>query len=169
MNWIDAVILIVWAFTAMAGAWAGFLGMVIPLLVIIVWLAVASRVAEDLAEIFSGITDNEYGQTIAAYVLILVAVFIVGGIINVFAGRLLRLLPVAALVNRIGGVAAGIAVGFLLLSWALTGVQKYTDRADDSIDESPLATFITDNFNVAITAVRLVPGDWDDEIDLFGN
>ena len=168
MNWIDAVVLIVWAFTAMTGAWAGFLGMVIPLLVIIVWLAVSSRVVEDVAGVFSGLTDSEYGQTIAAYVLILVAVFIVGGIVNLFVGRLLRLLPLAGLVNRIGGVVAGIAVGFLLLSWALTGVQKYTDRADDTIDESPLATFITDNFGVAISAVRLVPGDWDDEIGFFG-
>ena len=31
------------------------------------------------------------------------------------------------------------------------------------IGESPLGTFLTDNFGVTIRAMKLVPGDWDEK------
>ena len=55
-------------------------------------------------------------------------------------------------------------IGFLLLSGVLTGVQKFTDRVDDDIDESALGSFLADNFDEVTRGTKLIPGDWDDEL-----
>ena len=36
---------------------------------------------------------------------------------------------------------------------------------DDDIDESALGAFMADNFDVVIRGVRLIPGDWDNELE----
>jgi hypothetical protein len=75
-----------------------------------------------------------------------------------------RFLPMFGLLNRTAGLAAGVIIGLLLLSGVLTGVQKFTDRVDDDIDESTLGAFLADHFDEVTRGVKLIPGDWDDEL-----
>jgi hypothetical protein len=57
-------------------------------------------------------------------------------------------------------------IGFVLLSGVLTNVQRFPVRDyDQTIDESALGSFLADNFDVVIRGVKLIPGDWDDELD----
>ncbi|GIT01915.1 MAG: hypothetical protein CM1200mP27_05400 [Chloroflexota bacterium] len=64
-------------------------------------------------------------------------------------------------------MAAGILIGFLLLSGVLTNIQRFSRvwDYDESINESKLGVFLADNFDVVIRGLKLIPGDWDDEID----
>lgn len=163
MNWIDAVILIVWGGTAMWGFSAGFIRILFPLIAVIVGLAVSSRIAEDVGNIFSVATDNEATQAIGGFVLIFLGLFIISAIAGFWVGMFLRFIPLFGLANRVAGLAVGVIIGFLILSGVLTGVQRYADRMDDDIDESALGVFLADNFDEVIRGVKLIPGDWDHE------
>ena len=164
MNWIDAVIVIVWIITALWGFSTGALRIIIPLVAVIVGLALSSRIAEDVGNIFSGLTDSEGAQAIGGFILIFLGLFLLSAIASFWLGMVLRFLPLFGFANRLAGLAVGVIIGFLVLSGVLTGAQKFTDRADEDIDASALGVFLADNFGVVIRGVKLIPGDWDDEL-----
>ena len=164
MNWIDAVVLIVWGLTAMWGFSAGLIRIIFPLIAVIVGLAISSRIAEDVGNVFSVATDNEAAQAVGGFILIFLGLLIISAIAGFWVGMFLRFIPLFGLANRVAGMAAGVIIGFLLLSGVLTGVQRYADRMDDDIDESALGVFLADNFDVITRGVKLIPGDWDQEI-----
>ena len=164
MNWIDAVVLIGWGVTAGWGFSAGLVRIIIPLIAVIVGLALSSRIAEDVGNIFSGLTDSEATQSIAGFILIFLGLFIISAIASFWVGMLVRFLPLFGFANKLAGMAAGLVIGFLLLSGVLTGVQRFSDRMDDDIDESSLGSFLADNFDVVTRGVKLIPGDWDDQL-----
>ena len=170
MNWIDIVILVVWGVTALWGFSSGLLKVLVPFLSLVVGLALSSRIGDSVGELFSGLTDNENAQTIAGFLLILVVLFVAGGIISFMASKVLGIIPLFGLANSLSGMTAGLLVGFLLISGVLTAIQKFPIRdLDQTIDESKLGTFMADQFDVVVRGVKLIPGDWDDELDKITN
>ena len=170
MNWVDIVIIVVWGVTALWGYSKGLLGVLVPLASLVVGLAFASRIGDSVGQIFSSITDNENAQTIAGFILIIVVVLILGAVISFAISRILGIIPLFGLANSLSGMAAGILIGFLLLSGVLTNIQRFPVRDyDQTINESKLGIFLADNFDVVIRGLKLIPGDWDDEIDKFTN
>lgn len=170
MNWIDIAILVVWGMTALWGFSSGLLRILVPLVALVIGMALSSRIGDSVGEIFSSFTDNENAQTVAGFVLIFGLLFILGGIISVVARRVLGIIPLFGMVNSLAGMAAGLLVGFLLVSGVLTAIQKSPVRdLDVTIDESTLGTFMADQFDVVIRGIKLIPGDWDDELDKLTN
>lgn len=170
MNWIDIVILLVWGVTALWGFSSGLLKILVPFFSLVIGLALSSRIGDSVGELFSGLTDNENAQTIAGFLLILVVLFVAGGIISFMASKVLGIIPLFGLVNSLSGMAVGLLVGFLLISGVLTAIQKFPIRdLDQTIDESKLGTFMADQFDVVVRGVKLIPGDWDDELDKITN
>jgi len=170
MNWIDIVILVVWGVTALWGFSSGLLKILVLFFSLVIGLALSSRVGDSVGELFSGLTDNENAQTIAGFLLILVVLFVAGGIISFMASKVLGIIPLFGLVNSLSGMAVGLLVGFLLISGVLTAIQKFPIRdLDQTIDESKLGTFMADQFDVVVRGVKLIPGDWDDELDKITN
>ena len=167
MNWIDVVILVVWALSSGWGYTAGLIQLVIPLATVIVGLAIASRIGDSVGNIFSSFTDNEDYQTIGGFILIFVGLFILASIAGFVLRTALRSIALGGMVNNLAGLAAGLALGFVLLSGVLTGVQKFpfNDGLVEDIDESSLGAFLADNFDVVIRGVGLIPGDWDNELE----
>ena len=92
MNWIDAVVLIVWGITAMWGFSAGLIRIIFPLIAVIVGLAVSSRIAEDVGNVFSVVTDNEAAQAIGGFVLIFLGLFIISAIAGFWVGMFLKII-----------------------------------------------------------------------------
>ena len=170
MNWIDIVILLVWGVTALWGFSSGLLKILVPFFSLVIGLALSSRIGDSVGKLFSGLTDNENAQTIAGFLLILVVLFVAGGIISLMASKVLGIIPLFGLVNSLSGMAVGLLVGFLLISGVLTAIQKFPIRdLDQTIDESKLGTFMADQFDVVVRGVKLIPGDWDDELDKITN
>ena len=170
MNWIDIAILVIWGMTALWGFSSGLLQILVPLVALVIGMAISSRIGDSVGEIFSSFTDNENAQTVAGFVLIFGLLFILGGIISVVARRVLGIIPLFGMVNSLAGMAAGLLVGFLLVSGVLTAIQKSPVRdLDVTIDESTLGTFMADQFDVVIRGIKLIPGDWDDELDKLTN
>ena len=164
MNWIDALIVIIWIITAVWGFSTGAIRLAIPLMVVIAGLAVSSRFGETVGNIFSVITDSEGTQAIAGFALIFLGALLLSALLSFWLSQVLRFLPIFGLANRLAGLALGVVIGFVVLSGLLTGAQKYTDRVDDDIHGSTLGTLLADNFDVVLRGVKLVPGDWDDEL-----
>lgn len=170
MNWIDIVILVVWGVTALWGFSSGLLKILVLFFSLVIGLALSSRIGDSVGELFSGLTDNENAQTIAGFLLILVVLFVAGGIISFMASKVLGIIPLLGLVNSLSGMAVGLLLGFLLISGVLTAIQKFPIRdLDQTIDESKLGTFMADQFDVVVRGVKLIPGDWDDELDKITN
>ena len=170
MNWIDAVILVVWALTSGWGYTAGSIQLVIPLATVIVGLVVASRIAGSVGNIFSSFTDNEDHQTIGAFILVFVGLFIMASIAGFVLRTILQFIPLGGMANKLAGLAAGLALGFILLSGVLTGVQRFpfSDGLRENIDDSALGAFLADNFDTVIRGVGLIPGDWDNKLEDIG-
>ncbi len=166
MNWVDIVILVVWGVTALWGYSAGILLILVPFVSLIVGLALSSRIGDSVGELFTVVTDNENAQTVAGFLLVFGVLFIAGGILSFMARRSLGIIPLFGFANSLAGMAVGLLIGFVLLSGILTNVQRFPVRDyDETIDESALGAFLADNFDVVIRGVKLIPGDWDDELD----
>ena len=170
MNWIDIAILVVWGMTALWGFSSGLLRILVPLFSLVVGMALSSRIGDSVGEIFSPVTDNENAQTVAGFVLIFGLLFIAGGIVSFVARKVLGIIPLFGMVNSLAGMAVGLLVGFILVSGVLTAIQKFPVRdLEITIDESTLGTFMADQFDVVIRGIRIIPGDWDDELDKLTN
>ena len=170
MNWIDIAILVVWGISALWGFSGGFLHVVVPFIALIIGLAISSRIGDSVGNMFSIFTDNENAQTVAGFLLIFLIVFAIGAVISFSARKVLGLIPFFGLTNKMAGMVIGLLLGFVLLSGILTAIQRHPFRdLDMKIDESPLGSFLADNFDVVIRGVGLIPGDWDNELDKLAN
>ena len=164
MNWVDIMVLVVWGLMALWGFKSGLIGMVVPLVVIILGLALSSRIAEPVGNLFSFLSENENVQTIIAFIAIFLALILISAWLSTLLQTVSKVIPLAGSVNHLTGMVIGVFVGFLFLSGILTGLQHFpVGGIQDDIAESPLGTFLADSFGVTIRAVKLVPGDWDEK------
>ena len=148
----------------------GLLQMGVHLLVVAVGLAISSRIAPTVGDLFSVVTDNENAQSAAGFIAVFLILFIAGGVVSFWLRMILGIIPFFGSFNKLGGLIVGVAVGFLLLSGILTGIQKFPiGDAEQTIDDSKLGSFLADNFDVVIRGIGLIPGEWDDELDKLVN
>lgn len=162
MNWLDVVILVVWAITAFWGFRTGLLQMVVLLVMVGVGLAFSSRLAGPVANLLSPFIANQDLRTIAAFAVVFIILLVIAAVASHILGALTRALIFFGPLNRLGGLAMGLLAGFVILSGALTALQKFpVGEVPKSIDSSPLGTFLVDHFDVVIRGVKLVPTDWE--------
>ena len=148
----------------------GLLQMGVHLLVVAVGLAISSRIAPTVGDLFSVVTDNENAQSAAGFIAVFLILFIAGGVASFWLRMVLGIIPFFGSFNKLGGLIVGILVGSLLLSGILTGIQKFPIKnAQQTIDDSKLGSFLADNFDVVIRGIGLIPGNWDDELDKLVN
>jgi uncharacterized membrane protein required for colicin V production len=168
MNWITILVLVVWGLTAFWGFRTGFIRMVVPLVVVLVGLAFASRIAEPVGNLFSFLSEDENVQTVVAFIVIFVVLLLIGAWLSSLLRAAIGVIPLAGLGNQMAGAAVGIVIGFVILSGVLTGLQKFpVGNFREDISASPLGTFLADNFDVVTRGVRLIPGDWDQRAEEF--
>jgi len=162
MNWVDILVLVVLGLTALWGVKVGFLRMVVLLFMVVVGLALSSRIASPVGNILGLFTDNENFQTVGAFIAIYLALFIVGIILSTLLRTALNIVPLGGTANNVAGIVVGLILGFVLISGLLTGMQKFpVGGADKAIDQSPLGSLLADNFDVVLRGIKLIPGDWD--------
>jgi|TARA_Y100001001_G_C7763613_1_gene222601 membrane protein required for colicin V production len=161
MNWLDIAVLIFWAVLAFWGFRTGIIKMIVPLVVVVVGLALSSRIAGPVGNILSFISDNENVQSIAAFIVIFIGLLILGTVLSRVTKILVNIIPLGGLANNASGAVIGLVVGFILLSGILTGLQKFPIGAmHETIDDSTLGTFLADNFDVVTRGLKIIPSDW---------
>ncbi|MEC9308846.1 MAG: CvpA family protein [Chloroflexota bacterium] len=161
MNWLDIAVLILWAVLAFWGFRTGIIKMIVPLVVVVVGLALASRIAGPVGNILSFISDNENVQSVAAFIVIFVGLLILGAVLSRVIKLAVNIIPLGGLANNASGALIGLIVGFILLSGILTGLQKFPiGTMHETIDDSTLGTFLADNFDVVTRGLKIIPSDW---------
>lgn len=170
MNWIDLLVLVVWGLAAFWGFRTGIIRMVVPLVMVTVGLAFASRLAGPVGSLFSFISENENIQTVMGFIALILVLIIFGGVLSNLIKNAISFIPLAGLANNLIGAGIGIVMGFILLSVILTGLQKFpVGGIRDTIDDSPFGSFLADNFDVVTRGFKLIPGDWDQRGQIFGD
>ena len=164
MNWVDILILVVWGLTALWGFKSGLVGMLVPLVVIIAGLALSSRLAEPIGNLFSFLSDNENVQLIVAFIVIFLGVLFISAWLSTVLRSVVKFIPLAGMADRVAGLGVGLLIGFILLTGILTGLRSFpVGEVKEDINDSKLGTMMTDKFAVAVRAVGLVPGDWNEQ------
>ena len=168
MNWVDILILVVWGLTALWGFKSGLVGMLVPLVVIIAGLALSSRVAEPIGNLFSFLSDNENVQLVVAFIVIFLGVLFISAWLSTALRSVVKFIPLAGMADRVAGLGIGLLIGFILLTGILTGLRSFpVGDVKEDINDSTLGTMMTDKFAVAVRAVGLVPGDWNEQAQGF--
>ena len=162
MNWLDIVVLVLWALVIAWGFWLGLLRILIPLAAVVLALVVASRGAHAIADLFSPFTNDDNVQNILAFVLVFLGIFIAGALIGLTVRRVTKFIPLFGLADRLAGAAVGIVAGFVLLAGLLTAVQQLPqDGTSETAFGSDYSLLLVDNFRVVTEAVGIAPVDWD--------
>jgi uncharacterized membrane protein required for colicin V production len=161
MNWVTILVVVVWGITTFWGYRTGLIRMVVPLVVVLVGLALSSRIAGPVGNLFGFLTDNENAQTVLAFIVIFIALLILAAWLSSFLRTAIGIIPLAGLTNSLAGAAVGLLIGFVILSGILTGLQRFpVGNMREDIAESRLGTFLADNFDVVTRGIGLIPGDW---------
>ena len=159
MNWLDAVILVVFAIVAVTGLRMGGVGFAAIGLGVLVGIAMASRLQGKLEPVFSSFMDSENGSEIAAFIAILVLAIFASMVAGSVLRRMLKIVMLGWL-DQAAGLAAGLIVAFSLGSAILSNIQSFPILdLQDAIDGSTLGSFLADNFDVVLRGLRFVPSD----------
>ena len=165
MNWLDIAILLSWALMAAWGGSVGLMTIIFHLVTLAVSLAVASRIGPLLGGLFAPLSEREEVQTVAGFVVVFAVLFIASGVISFMMRRVLGFVPFFGTANRLGGMAIGVLAGFVVISGLLVGVQKLqAEDVDETIGNSAFGSFLVDHFDVVIRGIKLIPGDWENDI-----
>jgi uncharacterized membrane protein required for colicin V production len=123
---------------------------------------------DNAASIFSGVTDNEEAARILGFImvflLVLAAAFIAASILK----KIIKFLLLGPL-DSLGGMAVGALLAMAAMAALLSMVQQNTVLGlDDKIEESALASFLVDEFDVALEKIKILPGDLSERASQLG-
>ncbi len=154
MNWLDIIIAVLLVVSVIGGIKSGLIRMVISLAGMLLGIWLAGHYYQALGDKLTFISSDK-GASIAAYVIILIAVTIVAGIIAWLLTKIISATPLGWL-NRIGGAVLGLLssavfIGAILAIWAKYG------GGGDTIGGSALASFLLDKFPLVLA---LLPGEF---------
>ena len=157
MNWLDVVLIVAIALSAIVGYRMGLVQSAAGLVGILVGITIASRLDDKAASIFSSATDNENAQTVAGFLLVFVLVIAAAMVLSTIVNKMLRVIMLGW-VNQLGGLALGAVVAMAIASAALANVQEFPVLdLEETTDESAIGTFLADNFDVVLRGIRIMP------------
>lgn len=114
MTWADWAIIAVLGLSALISVVRGFVKEAVSLLI---WLAagvVASIFHDQLASLMDGLIDTPSLRMLAAWIILFVAVLIVGGILNYLLGKLVQATGLSG-TDRLLGLLFGTVRGLIIL------------------------------------------------------
>ena len=161
MNYIDIIVLILWALAAIWGFRSGLIQMVVPLVVVAAGLAVSSRLAMPLGNLYASFVTNDNLRTILGFATIVFGLIVIAMVLSFLLKFMLKFIPLAGLADSLGGALVGIIIGFILLSGALVALQKFpVGVIQEDIHKSVVGNALAGRFSVVISVFQLIPDDW---------
>lgn len=136
LTWIDILILGVFLVSMLIGAWRGLVREVIAITIWIAAFWLASIYAEPLSVLLPDLIDGttfalntpEYVsnlRVIVAFVLIVIAVFVIGGVINLILKKLMSVLVLRG-TDRMLGLLFGLARACAIMIALVLGAAAFT-------------------------------------------
>lgn len=155
MNWLDIVIIVVVAASALGGLIIGLISAAFSLAGIIVGIILAGRYYLPFSQQL-GFIPSESAARIVAFAIILVGVLLIAMLLAFVLRRLLSAIKLGWL-DRLGGAVLGLFTGTLVCA-ALLAMWANFAGAGATITGSALASLMLDNFPVVL---GLLPDEFD--------
>ncbi len=153
MNWLDLFVLITALSLAVAGLLKGAVKLVLPMVGLAVGVVAAMRFYQPLAD--KVLSSDSTMARFAAFAIILVAVLVVTAIVANLVTKALSMIMLGWL-NRLAGVAAGLALGVVISLVLILLASHYIDLKPE-LQESKLASRLLDYLPFVL---KLVPEDF---------
>ena len=158
MNQFDIILLILACILVVIGMDKGLVRILIGLAALVAAFAVAARYHQPLAQGLSGFDIHTRVLRIVAYILLFLAVMLIGGVLAYLARRLLKA-AMLSWADRAAGAAVGLVTAFVVAALLILPIVAYSPNSDNWLRQSVLAPYVT---AVADLARPLVPQDLSD-------
>jgi membrane protein required for colicin V production len=162
MNWLDVVILVVFAISVFSGLRVGLIKVLFTVVGIIVGVVLAGHFSTSLGDKMTFISNPGWAK-IAAFAIILVVVMIISGILAAFLSKLISLV-LLGWVNRLAGAVLGLVVGAFFMA-AILSIWVHYLGPSATVSNSALARFLLDKFPFVL---GLLPSEFDSIRNFFG-
>ena len=157
MNWLDIGLLVFIAVAAVAGYRFGAVQAAAILAGILLGIGLASRLGGDVSSWFSPLTNNGDAQEMLGFLAVFLLV-LAGALIASSLARHLLSKIMLGWADTIGGLAVGAIFAMAAASAVLANVQDFPVLdLESTIAESPVGSFLADNFDVVLRGVRVLP------------
>jgi membrane protein required for colicin V production len=161
MNWLDIVILIVLAVSAISGLINGLIKTVFSLVGLIVGIVLAGRFYVSLAD-HLGFISSQNAAHIVAFLIIFVIVIVIAMILGIIFTKLASAILLGWL-NRILGAVVGVVMGAITMG-ALLALWVHFMGSSDTFQNSALARFLLDKIPIVL---GLLPSEFNGVKDFF--
>ena len=161
MNWLDIVIVVIGIIFGFLGLWKGAIRAAFGIVGLIGGIALAGHYYQQLASLLS--SSGATWAKIAAYAIILIAVWVLANILGWFIARLVHV-TMLGWVDRLIGCILGVGIGLLLVSALLAIASKYLPGMEATIASSAVARFLMAQFPLLL---GLLPEEFDFIRDSF--
>jgi len=161
MNWLDIVIVIISIIFGILGMWKGAIRVVFAIIGLIAGIALAGHYYMPFATLLS--PSGAAWSGIAAYAIILIATFVVAGIIGWFVAKIVHV-TILGWLDRLLGLVLGFAAGSMLCAAVLAILSKYLPGMETVIANSALARLLMDQFPLLLA---FLPDEFDFISDFF--
>lgn len=130
MTWADWAIIAVLGVSALISVVRGFVKEVVSLLIWLTAAVVASIFHDQLATVMADLIDTPSLRMLAAWVILFVAVLVVGGILNFLLGKLVQATGLSG-TDRLLGLLFGVVRGLIILMVVLIILPKVLPVTQD--------------------------------------
>ena len=150
MNWLDVVILAILILTAYKGMGVGLIGTAVVAVAGFIGWMLAGQLADDLGGYFENLSNDTLVTTIS-YVAIIATSVAVGTIVGKFVKPLLTVatLGLSGIVDKLGGVALGLAFGVAISGALVIAMARFT--YDFELPEQGLSGIVAEQIPVSDT------------------
>ncbi|MCE5199030.1 MAG: CvpA family protein [Armatimonadota bacterium] len=161
MNWVDAVIILIFIVYGIVGWRRGFIAGIIDLIGIAIALIVALLSYRYIAPVFDGSPGQSSLANVFAFVLVFFIVEIVFSILASYAYRRLPRAVHASTANRMLGLIIGLGKGYVLAAvLALISVNLPIGALHEAVTKSALGSYmLSAGSTIDRTVSSVIPGD----------
>ena len=161
MNWLDIVIIVIAAVSAIACLFQGAIRTAFGIAGLLGGIFLAGHYYQSFASLLS--PDGASWSKVAAYAIILLLTLLAALIIGWVAKQFIHLV-VLGWIDKLVGFVLGAGLGAMLCAAILTIVSKYLPGTVDFISQSTVAEFLVAKFPLLLA---LLPEEFDFVKDIF--
>ncbi len=155
MIWVDYILLVIIAVSALLSLWRGFMKEALSLVSWIAALWIGMLFFYDLARVMRDWIETPTIRNVVAFGLLFIATLLVGGLVNFLAGQLISRTGLTS-TDRILGVIFGVARGVVVVAVLVMLAGLTTVPEDPWWQESMLLEYFQD---VALWLRSFLPAD----------
>lgn len=132
MNWLDIVIIVLWAIGFFTGMRLGLYGAIFNTGGLIVGVLLAGRFSDDVAEILTDSISSDTLLTVVSYGIIILAVFIGAQFLKSVVRGMMKMVFLGW-VDSLGGLVLGMVAGVILSGALITAMARYSNDLSEPL------------------------------------